>query len=96
MKGDRLARFYEMSAALLFAMVGIIVFGYPEGSVATGSLVIWMFTFIHLNRRLGEILEELKHVREVPKVWADESSKFEEMPMVQLSRKEEGEEEWQE
>lgn len=89
MKRDRLARFWEMSAALLFAMLGVIIFGWPTGSVAAGALAVWVFTFIHLNGKICQVLEELRHVREMSKMRDDDASRSEGVSMVSVSDEEE-------
>jgi len=93
MKRDRLALFIEMGSALLFAMLGVVIFGYPEGSIASGALVIWMFTFMHLNRQVSNLREEVRYyVRKMSQMRSDDTCKGEGMSVVPLPR-EGGEEE---
>lgn len=90
---ERMAQFFEMACALLFAMIGVIVFGWPTGCIASGALVVWMFTFMHLNRKMDMILREMRHARQVSEVWDGGSDECQEMPVVPLPRQEEEEEE---
>ena len=95
MKRDRLALFIEMGSALLFAMLGVIIFGYPKGSIASGALVIWMFTFMHLNRQVSNLREEVRYyVRQVSQMRPVDTCKGEGMSVVPLSKEGEQEEAW--
>jgi hypothetical protein len=81
-----------MGAALLFAMLGVIIFGYPEGSIASGALVVWMFTFMHLNRQVSNLREEVRfYVRQMSQMRSVDVCKSKDMSVVPLSRKEEKE-----
>jgi len=90
---ERMAQFFEMAGALLFAMIGIIIFGWPEGSIAAGALVVWMFTFMHLNRKVDMVLRELRHARQMSWMRYDGGGERQAMSVVPLSRQEEEEEE---
>ena len=90
---ERMAQFFEMSGALLFAMIGVIIFGWPEGSVAAGALVVWMFTFMHLCRKVDELLRELRYVRQMSRLRDHDTGEHGGMPVVPLPQEETKEEE---
>lgn len=82
MTKERLEHVFELSASVLIAMIAIIIFGWPTGNVAVVSFVAWMFTFIHLNRKMELVLKELRDAKQMSKVRIDDVLKREEVSMV--------------